>query len=644
MKGEGEPNIVEWRNALNELRKCVKSVNDMEDKIFGRLKFSYDRLRNLEIQKCFLYCSLFREDYEFSREELIEGWIDEGLIEESVKRQDAYDRGDVFLNRLEKNFLLEKIVKRFAGKFVEVFKMHDVVRDMAIKSIGPGVGYMVKAGMKLTKLPNEQEWAIDLNKVSLMANYISNIPVGLTPKCSLLSTLILSYNPQLSEIPSSFFEDMDGLKVLDLSSTGIEALPNSISSLVNLTALRLRRCKRLKYLPSLAKLKALKKLDLHEARIDMVPQGMEMLVSLEYLDLFCQNLKEIPTGILSKLSSLQYLVAKDDWGATSVKINLEEVARLKKLEILECKLDDMQDFNYFLREFKNFQSFIAYELLVGTKWKYGVDFENPKYKCRLIISGCDVGEECIVLPDNLQHLRIHNCKNIRSSLNKTALLENATELGLCIISDCEESEYVVELDSSSSSLCSPMLHKLEELYLWNLPRLWELVRVERIATPPCIFSNLKTLHIWGCSRMRKLLPLELLQALQNLEEIWVNGCKQMEEIVDSSNSDASSSHKFTFTFPKLWRLVLWKLPQLKSICNAKGVIVCDSIEVIWIRECLELKRIPIQLPLLDNGQPFSPPCLTNITIDKHSKEWWESAVEWDHPNAKNILQPFLEFH
>ncbi|GLT25276.1 hypothetical protein SLA2020_004140 [Shorea laevis] len=86
MKGEGEPNIVEWRNALNELRQCVKSVNDMEDKIFGRLRFSYDRLRNLEIQKCFLYCSLFREDYEFSREELIEGWIDEGLIEESVKR------------------------------------------------------------------------------------------------------------------------------------------------------------------------------------------------------------------------------------------------------------------------------------------------------------------------------------------------------------------------------------------------------------------------------------------------------------------------------------------------------------------------------------------------------------------------------
>ncbi|GKV48625.1 hypothetical protein SLEP1_g55423 [Rubroshorea leprosula] len=607
MKGEGEPNIVEWRNALNDLRQRVKSVNDMEEKIFGR-------------------------------EELIEGWIDEGLIHESEKRQDAYDRADVFLNRLEKNCLLEKTVNRA----VNIFKMHDVVRDMAIKSIGSGVGYMVKAGRKLTEVPNEQEWwAIDLNKVSLMANYISEIPISLTPKCPTLSTLILSDNP-LTKIPESLFEDMTGLKVLDLSRTNIEALPSSMSKLEYLSALRLRGCERLKCLPSLEKIVELKKLDLRWAAIEVVPQGMEMLVSLEYLDLFCKDLKEIPTGILSKLSSLQYLVAKGDWGRTSLKINLEEVARLSKLEILECNFDDMQDFNYLLSEFKNFQSFIAYKLLVGTKMNYTIDIDEPKYKCRLTISGCDIGEERIVLPDNLQLLQIHNCKNMRSSLNKTALLENASELGLCIISDCEEIEYVVNLDSSSSSSCSSLLNKLEDLYLWDLPRLWVLMRVEGVATPPCFFSNLKTLEIDGCSGMKQFLALELLQALQNLEVIWVIGCEQMEEIIASANLNASSSDKFTFTFPKLRDFHLSNLPQLKSICSANGIMVCDSIERIWITKCPELKRIPVQLPLLNNGQPSPPPHLSNITIDRRSKEWWESVVEWDYPNAKNILQPFLE--
>ncbi|GLT50824.1 hypothetical protein SLA2020_242840 [Shorea laevis] len=651
MKEEGKPNIAVWRDAHHQLRHRVKGVNDMKKKIFERLKFSYDRLKDPIFKECFLYCSLFKEDYEFSKKELIEGWIDEGLIDKSLRGQDAYDRGNVeslkrrvacdrgnvILEKLEKICLLEKTVKRF----VETSKMHDVVRDMAIEAIGPEVRYMVEAGMNLTEVPNKHKWAIDLSKVSLMANDISEIPVGLNPKCPSLSTLILSDNP-LTEIPECFFEDMSGLKVLDLSRTKIKALPRSISKLKYLSALRLRWCNKLKCLPSLEKLVALKKLDLRWVGIEVVPQGMEMLVRLEYLDLVCGDLKEMPTGILSKLSSLQYFVATKKQGFTSVKINFEEVARLRKLEILKYKLEDMQGFNCFLSEFKNFQKLTAYNLVVGTMKNWVMDTNNPKYKCKLIIGGCDIGEKLMVPLYNLQHLQIHNCKNIRSSLNKTVLLENATKLGICIITCCEEIEYVVELDSSFSSSCKPVLDKLESLYLWDLPRLWALVRVEGVAAPPCVFSNLKILQIFSCLGMRKLLPIELLSAFQNLEVIWVNNCKQMEEIIASSDSDASSSNKFTFTFLKLKEFHLAYLPQLKSICSAKWV--CDSIEEIWICGCPELKRIPVQLPLLDNGQPSPPPCLREIWIDAKSKKWWESVVEWDHSNAKNILQPFLRYN
>ncbi|GLU15729.1 hypothetical protein SLE2022_321980 [Rubroshorea leprosula] len=617
---KGEEDVKVWNNALTELRERVKSVTGSDQKIFKTLRFSYDRLNNSEIQNCFIYCSFFPKDYQFRRKELVEGWIDEGRIDVLPSRKAASDRGQAFLNRLVKNCLLEQTVDWHG----DVFKMHDVLRDMAIKSIRPEFGYMVEAGMQLTKIPEERRWGNDLKKVFLMGNNISKIPLGFCPKCPTLSTLILSNNPNLSEIPESFFEGMPELKVLDLSETGIKALPNSISNLENLSSMRLRQCYRLRYLPSLAKLRALKKLDLRCSGIEVVPQGMEKLISLEYLDLSdCPCLKEIPMGMLSNLSNLQCL---SFYG--KLKIKGDEVVRLSKLGTFEGAFNEIRGYNFFVKS-QDFQIFTDYDILVGAR--VHVPFTAQR-KSVVSIDHCDLGKERMVLPENLQILNINGCFNMRCCLNKVALLGKATELSDCRIDSCEDMECVVDLNSSPY----PVLDKLEELFLEELPKLSVLVRVEGVATPPHVFSNLKKLHIVYCSGMRKLLPLELLQGFQNLEEIYVTECEQMEEIIASSNSDSSSDK---FTFPKLRRLQLSNLPQLKSICSAKGVMVCDSIEQIQIFFCRGLKRIPVQLPLLDNGQPSPPPHLREINVARHSEEWWES-VEWDH---KNLLQRFLKY-
>ncbi|GKV44704.1 hypothetical protein SLEP1_g51863 [Rubroshorea leprosula] len=455
MRGVDDVNV--WRNALVELRDRVKSVKHSNDEIFKRLRFSFDRLDNWEVKNCFLYCSFFREDYVFSRRELIECWIDEELINglPSRKRETAYNRGHAIIDRLEKNFLLEEDTF-YSGEFREgdgtvsfgsaAVKMHDVMRDMAIVSIAPEFGYMIKVGMNLVELQDEHGWVEDPKKLSLMENNILKVPLSLSPKCSTLSTLILSSNPNLSEIPESFFEEMLDLKVLDLSSTAIETLPNSVSKLKNLSAMRLQFCEKLKYLPSLANLKGLKKLDLHKAGIEVVPEGMEMLISLEYLNLlFCPNLKEIPTGILSNLSGLQYLAVRCLRGTTKVT-NFEEAARLKNLETLECQFDDIRDFNYFVDKFKDFQSAVAYSLMVGRA--EGM-IRQSKYE--LVINDCKIGEECIVLPNNLEDLFIVEVKNMRSILNNIALVEKANKLKRCTIWNSEEMECLVELDASSSS-------------------------------------------------------------------------------------------------------------------------------------------------------------------------------------------------
>ncbi|GLT60276.1 hypothetical protein SLA2020_330480, partial [Shorea laevis] len=108
---KGVTDVQQWRHALNELRERLKdTTKGSGDEIFEQLKFSYDRLQDSNIQNCFLSCSLYAEDYQIGRDELVEEWIDEGLIEESRSRRAMLDKGRTILNMLENSCLLEKLI------------------------------------------------------------------------------------------------------------------------------------------------------------------------------------------------------------------------------------------------------------------------------------------------------------------------------------------------------------------------------------------------------------------------------------------------------------------------------------------------------------------------------------------------------
>ncbi|GKV50219.1 hypothetical protein SLEP1_g56931 [Rubroshorea leprosula] len=622
---KGVTNVREWRHALNELRRRVRATAEgSEDEIFERLKFSYDRLQDSNIQNCFLSCSLYAEDYEIRRDDLVEQWIDEGLIEES-SRQVMLDNGHFILNKLENNCLLEN------GHSKDTIKMHDVVRDMALR-IGPQ--FMVKARVRLTEIPDEHEWTKNLEKVSLMENRISDIPLNMCPNCPILTTLMLQGNSKLSQIPDCFFANMQGLKCLNLSETSIESLPHSICDLENLTTLLLRDCRQLKHVPCLAKLKALKKLDMFKAGIDVVPEGIDMLVNLQYLDLCCPKLVELPTQILSNLSHLQHLTVYSKW--TTLKIKGEEVRGLKKLETFQAQLYDLQDLNNYVKS-NHFKRLSNYQLVVGPVDDFFDSFIN-NFSKEISLGECEIGgEDSVVLPDDVEDLWIYRCRKFRS-LSDIYSLQKTTELRRCTIAECEEIECVVDMVTSSSSF----INNLERLWLDKLPNLSVAVNVEGVeATSPHIFSNLNLFLISECSTMKRLFSFELLQGLQNLEDIIVRNCQQMEEIIgwegeEENHTANATTTTTTFTLPKLRRLKLHNLPELKIICPTRGVMVCDSLHKLQIRECPKLRRIP----LVGNVRPSPPAALEEIHIEP--KELWES-LEWDDPNAKNVLQPFVHF-
>ena len=619
----------EWRNALEELRTSIKGPNNIDSAIFERLRFGYKRLKDEKLQHCLLYCALYPEDYKIDRYELIQHLIDEGVIERMKSRQVEIDKGHTMLNKLINACLLEGGSYNMYSNNVYFVKMHDLIRDMALQIAGPK--FIVEARKGLQDFPDEEKWGKDLVKVSLMDNYISKVPY-ISQRCPKLSTLLLQDNFFLRSIPDSFFVHFHELNVLDLSKTSIVSLPNSVSDLENLTALRLKWCKNLKHVPSLAKLTALRRLDLTGSRIEEIPHGLEMLVNLRFLCLDdARYLKKFPPGILPKMSQLQYL--KFDWFSKTLKVNGEEVVSLKKLEHFEGQFYGIDDFNTYVRSLEEGGP-SHYALFVG-EVKTGDLFGKWMVEGKtLILNNCNIS----LLPKDIQTLRINKCHNLRSSCNASSL-KYARELKSIYIWECEEIN-----DILSYSYIFP-LQSLEVVELQHLNNLQVLFKEERVASIPAVqpgtFSCLKIFTLSECPNIKKLFTSALLLNLGNLEEISVACCEQLEEIVTAASDGVEEKAKEIeegvdiSIFPRLRKLLLWFLPELKTICSSNNVIAGDYLEEISIKKCPKLKKLPLSLRLI-NGQLSPLPSLRYIETEE---EWWE-LLEWDHHDMKNVLKPF----
>ncbi|KAG4149713.1 hypothetical protein ERO13_D05G351100v2 [Gossypium hirsutum] len=634
LKGEDNPLI--WKNALGELKERIGKVEGVEAEVIERLKFSFDHLKDEKVKYCFLHCALYPEDFEIENDELIECWIDEGFIDDMGTRQEMKDKGHVILKKLGDNCLLENITNHIFGQ--PRIKMHDAVRDMALSITSMDPRYIVQAGLELKELPKRGQWSPDIEKVSLMHNSITEFPADVLPtKCQLLTTLLLQNNP-IKKISISFFTNMPCLSVLNLSFTKIESLPNSISELKNLTTLLLCGCNELRDLPCLSMLQELKKLDLYRTKIEEVPEGMDMLIKLRYLDLSVRTLKEIPVGLLPKLVHLQHL----SFAVNNEKISLkaEEMEPLKKLEWFTGRFEDMNELNKFISSMQQSKkNLIKYHLHVGL---YFMPTARDK---TVTIEGVQNWEgELIMHPIEIQGLNIVKCDYLRNLVDGNSSFKNAMDLRIYA---CKGIECVVPLSSFASSSAHPF-QSLEVLDLRDLPKLSALIMKDTgigsattsTLAPSTTFSHLQKIYVRRCSSMKTLLPHWLLPNLQNLEEIWVSECDEIVEILGAATSEVEekgSDALIKFHLPKLRELSLSNLPNLKSICSKSGVMVCDSLQLIRITRCDKLKRIPPFVPLVGNGQPFAyaPPSLTI----RSSTEWWE-WLEWDdHPNYKNVLQP-----
>ncbi|KAG6679769.1 hypothetical protein I3842_13G008700 [Carya illinoinensis] len=376
----------EWDSIL---KSDIWELSDDQSNILPALRLSYYYLPS-HLKRCFAYCSIFPKDYKFKKEQLIQLWMAEDLLQQPKRNKRLEEVGDEYFHEL----VSRSFFQRSAGEN-SCFVMHDLINDlarfvsgelcfrleddnskeisektrhlsyvMALEDLFKRFEIFYKAKCLRTFLPlySPDEFYCLSNKVQ------HNLLIKL--RC--LRVLSLSNYHSISELPDSIGE-LTHLRYLDLSRTLIKRLSESVSTLYNLQTLKLAYCYRLRQLPTgMHNLINLRHLDMNGTCVEEMPAQTSKLESLQTLSTFIVGKeKGIKIGELGKLSNLR--------GTLSIK-KLKNVATAE--DAFDAKLKDKK----YLEE-------------LALEWGYGKTDDTKGERYIL---------EKLVPHTNLKKLQVHN--------------------------------------------------------------------------------------------------------------------------------------------------------------------------------------------------------------------------------------------
>ncbi|CAF1925233.1 unnamed protein product [Brassica napus] len=473
--------IQEWRLAVKTLTSNAAKFSGM-DEILPVLMYSYDSLKEKHVKSCFLYCSLFPEDFEIRKDILIEYWICEGFIQENQSRENAFDEGySIISSLLRACLLLEEQVDK-----VKV-KMHDVVREMALwvaSDLGEHEGrYTVQAGAGLRDIPEVESW-VPVRKMSLMNNEIQELSGS--PCCPELTTLLLQEN-KLVTISSEFFRQMPRLLVLDLSrNSWFNGLPEKMS------------------------LVALRYLNLSDTHIERLPVGLQESRMLICLNLeFTRSIENV-SGMISKFSRLRRLGLRNSYTKLDMSL-LEELQLLKYLQVVTIGINSC----LVAEKLSNYDRVVKCVKKLDYK-----DLQDESFRvltlptmdnlCDLEIEKCGMAEikaegaatslwnRSPTSPSflNLSTVFINYCNRLK---DLTWLLF-APNLTILNVGHSNQIEYIISQEKATNGVAGTIIPfaNLEHFSFYCVPML------KSIYWSALPFQCLKGIRVGGCPNLRKL--------------------------------------------------------------------------------------------------------------------------------------------
>ncbi|XP_078149387.1 putative disease resistance protein RGA3 isoform X1 [Carex rostrata] len=319
----------EWQAVLES---GVWSKDGLPEDVHRALYLSYEDLSS-PLKQCFIFCSLFPEDFLYEKTKIIYMWLAEGFL---PNKRDFWNLGAEHYKELVLRNLLEEtgITYRYGEKY---FKMHDLLWSFA-RHLGKNENCVLRevSDAKTEGSQKIQRLSIEGNEVNL----------GVIRKEKGLRTLLLHHGkPEIGL--DDLCKALSNLRILDLSESNFSILPNSLCDLMHLRYLNIKNSEVTELPNYIGKLKYLVYLNLsHCSNLSHVPPNIINLKELKFLNILGSSIEKIPVG-LKKLDNLVELHGFKPYGNNLEGFSsLDELGTLSNLIILHLQcLEEVSDMN-----------------------------------------------------------------------------------------------------------------------------------------------------------------------------------------------------------------------------------------------------------------------------------------------------------
>ncbi|CAL4990545.1 unnamed protein product [Urochloa decumbens] len=339
----------QWRQVL---KNSAWSMSKFPIELRGALYLSYDDLP-WHLKQCFLFCSLYPEDHSIFRNDLIRYWAAIGFVQEQGDTL-LEDIADEYYNELIYRNLLHPDPMYPDSRWC---KMHDLLRRL---------GQHLSQDEYFCGDPQslEAKSFSKLRHISIVTDKDSITLPSVKREHSRARTLLIRFH-ESARVENTIFRRLPCIRVLDLTSSIIQNVPDCVGRLIHLRLLDLDETD-ISYLPEcISSLKYLQILNLGRCHaLHSLPMAITDLHSLRRLGLAGSPMNQVPKRIselkfLNDLEGFPIGHGSDNNARTQDGWNLDELCplmQLRKLDMIKleraspCSADSLLVDKKFLKE------------------------------------------------------------------------------------------------------------------------------------------------------------------------------------------------------------------------------------------------------------------------------------------------------